>query len=93
MTINDPGGLNRRDLARCVLAFGLTIPTVITVDARPSAAAAPGSATAPNERTVKFRDGVVVPALGQGSARLGQGRHPEAVEEEALRQGISLGLT
>jgi diketogulonate reductase-like aldo/keto reductase len=42
---------------------------------------------------VKFRDGVVVPALGQGSARLGQGRHPEAVEEEALRLGISLGMT
>ena len=42
---------------------------------------------------MKFRDGTVVPALGQGSARLGQGRHPEAVEEEALREGISLGMT
>ena len=42
---------------------------------------------------MKFYDGVVVPALGQGSARLGQGRHPEAVEEEALREGISLGMT
>jgi diketogulonate reductase-like aldo/keto reductase len=41
---------------------------------------------------VKFRNGTVVPALGQGSARLGQGRHPEAVEEEALREGISLGM-
>ena len=34
---------------------------------------------------MKFHDGVVVPALGQGSARLGQGRHPEAVEEEVTR--------
>ena len=42
---------------------------------------------------MKFHDGAVVPALGQGSARLGQGRHPETVEEEALREGISLGMT
>jgi diketogulonate reductase-like aldo/keto reductase len=44
-------------------------------------------------RTVKFRDGIVVPALGQGSAGLAQGRHPAAAEEEALRKGISLGMT
>jgi diketogulonate reductase-like aldo/keto reductase len=44
-------------------------------------------------RTVKFRDGTIVPALGQGSARLGQGRHPAAEEEEALRTGLSLGMT
>jgi len=36
---------------------------------------------------------VIVPALGQGSWHLAQGRHPEAVEEEALRTGISLGIT
>src|SRR5450759_605143 len=35
----------------------------------------------------------VVPALGQGSWHLGQGRHPEAIEEEALRTGLSLGMT
>jgi diketogulonate reductase-like aldo/keto reductase len=34
-----------------------------------------------------------VTALGQGGWHLGQGRHPEAVEEEALRTGISLGMT
>lgn len=44
-------------------------------------------------RTVKFRDGAVVSALGQGSAQLAQGRHPQAVEEEALRTGLSLGMT
>jgi diketogulonate reductase-like aldo/keto reductase len=44
-------------------------------------------------RTVKFGDGTVVPALGQGSAGLGQGRHPQAAEEEALRAGLSLGMT
>ena len=42
---------------------------------------------------MKFRDGIVVPALGQGSAGLAQRRHPPAAEEEALRTGISLGMT
>jgi diketogulonate reductase-like aldo/keto reductase len=44
-------------------------------------------------RTVKFHDGTIVPALGQGSWHLAQGRHPEAAEEEALRTGLSLGMT
>jgi diketogulonate reductase-like aldo/keto reductase len=45
------------------------------------------------QRTVKFPDGPIVPAVGQGSAHLGTGRHPAAEEEEALRSGISLGMT
>ena len=44
-------------------------------------------------RSVKFREGTVVPALGQGSAGLAKGRHPRAEEEEALRTGVSLGMT
>jgi diketogulonate reductase-like aldo/keto reductase len=40
-----------------------------------------------------FPSGTAVPAVGQGSWHLGQGRHPAAVEEEALRTGISLGMT
>jgi diketogulonate reductase-like aldo/keto reductase len=44
-------------------------------------------------QTVKFRDGTVVPAIGQGSWHIGQGRHPAAEEEEALRTGLSLGMT
>src|SRR5690348_18440969 len=43
--------------------------------------------------TVKFRDGAIVPALGQGSANLAQGKRSEAAEEEALRTGLSLGMT
>jgi diketogulonate reductase-like aldo/keto reductase len=31
--------------------------------------------------------------LGQGSAGLAHGRHPQAEEEEALRTGLSLGMT
>jgi len=43
--------------------------------------------------TVKFRDGTIVPALGQGSAGLAEGKRPAAIEEEALRTGLSLGMT
>src|SRR5262249_8201510 len=39
------------------------------------------------------RDGTIVPALGQGSAALAQGRRPEADEEAALRTGLALGMT
>ena len=42
---------------------------------------------------MKFQDDTIVPALGQGSAGLGQGRHPQTAEEEALRTGISLSMT
>src|SRR6516165_2168842 len=51
------------------------------------------TAVASTAQTVKFRDGTIVPAVGQGSARIGQGRHPVAEEEEALRTGLSLGMT
>jgi len=44
-------------------------------------------------RTLKLRNSAIVPVIGQGSAHLGQGRHPEATEEEALRTGISLGMS
>jgi diketogulonate reductase-like aldo/keto reductase len=86
--------LNRRQFsARCV-AFGLSFPAggVILAQAPPQA---PGSdaASKPAARTVKLPDGISVTALGQGCWHLGQGRHPVAVEEEALRTGISLGMT
>ncbi len=55
--------------------------------------AASGATSSSAERTISFRDGTVVAALGQGSARLGVGRHPKDVEEEALRTGVSLGMT
>jgi diketogulonate reductase-like aldo/keto reductase len=43
--------------------------------------------------TVKFRDGTIVPALGQGSWHLAQGRHTAVEEERALQTGLSLGMT
>ena len=83
--------LNRRQFgARCA-AFGLTIPAWLALPAL--AETGNGAAAKPGARTVKLPDGTVVSALGQGCWHLGQGRHPEAVEEEALRSGISLGMT
>jgi diketogulonate reductase-like aldo/keto reductase len=52
-----------------------------------------GVASTAVERTVKFGDGTIVPALGQGSAGLAKGRHPLAAEEEAVRAGLELGMT
>ena len=43
--------------------------------------------------TVQLPDGSHAPALGQGSWHLAGGRHPASEEEDALRLGISLGLT
>lgn len=80
--------LNRREFN------GLCVALSSFVTASSASALDAASALAPTDRrTVKFRDGTVVPALGQGSARLGKGRHPQAVEEEALRTGLSVGMT
>ena len=94
MKINDRRRVNRRELTGYFLTFSLAVPTLATMATAPSAEAPPAAGVAPKalDRPVKFRDGTVVPALGQGSARLGQGRHPETVEEDALRQGISLEM-
>jgi diketogulonate reductase-like aldo/keto reductase len=87
--------LNRRELNGYCAALSLSLPAVGTMAAALSSASALAADVSSNSpgRTVKFHDGTIVPALGQGSARLGQGRHPEAAEEEALRTGIALGMT
>jgi diketogulonate reductase-like aldo/keto reductase len=43
-------------------------------------------------REVRFRDGAVVPALGQGTWRMGE-RGDRRAEADALRLGLDLGLT
>jgi diketogulonate reductase-like aldo/keto reductase len=80
--------LSRREFNERCGALGslVTLSGVLALDAA-TAVAAMGTA-----RTVKFRDGTIVPAIGQGSWHIGQGRHPAADEEEALRTGLSLGL-
>ena len=76
-------------------ALGMALPTVSTMILRSLFAQSVGTVVALNDvgRTVKFHDGTIVPALGQGSWHLAQGRHPEAAEEDALRTGLSLGMT
>src|ERR1700733_7896640 len=44
-------------------------------------------------RAVDLPAGEPIPALGQGTWHLGQGRHPRADELQALRTGIDLGMT
>ena len=89
--------LSRREFNGLCAALGSSLPTVSAIIAALSSAsafaAAPSAASNGASRTVKFRDGVVAPALGQGSAQLGVGRRPQAVEEEALRTGLSLAMT
>src|SRR6516165_5555438 len=80
--------LNRRDFNGLCMALGASFSSVGTMIVALSSASARAET-----RTIKFPDGTIVPALGQGSANLAQGRHPEADEEEALRTGLSLGMT
>ncbi len=44
-------------------------------------------------RTVRLPDGATVPALGQGTWRMGEGEYTPQQEANALRQGIDLGMT
>ena len=88
--------LSRRQFnARCA-AFALALPAIGTVATAQQPAPVPGAAGAapePARRSVRFPDGVSVPAVGIGTWHLGQGRHPLAVETEALNTGVSLGMT
>ena len=87
--------LNRRQFSARCAALGLSFPASSTLIAAQANAQVPdtGVETNPAPRTVKFPDGTTVPAVGQGSWHLGEGRHPLAVEEEAMRTGIALGMT
>ena len=44
-------------------------------------------------KTVRFPDGAEVPLLGQGTWHMGEGHRPAAVEADALRLGLDLGMT
>ena len=85
--------LNRREFTGLCATSLISAGAVLAASSSaPAQNTAPGAAPATG-RTVKFRDGTIVPALGQGSARLGQGKRPQAAEEEALRTGLALGMT
>jgi len=78
--------LSRREFSGLCAAFGSSTAASALDAASSTTSTAAG-------RTVKFRDGTVVSALGQGSAGLGKGKRPQPAEEEALRTGVSLGMT
>ena len=87
MKSKDTRLLNRREFnGLCVALSSFVTSGASAFDA------ATGVASTGAGRTVRFRDGIVIPALGQGSAGLGKGRRPQADEEEALRTGLSLGM-
>jgi diketogulonate reductase-like aldo/keto reductase len=86
--------LTRRRFNALLATFGCACPGAIIARGSNDEALAAGTDDATSSmRIVTFAGGTPVPALGQGSSHLGQGRHPAAVEEEALRTGISLGMT
>ncbi len=72
------GGITRRHFCFAAGAVGLLGIDAVAQPVTPS---------------VLLPDGSRVPALGQGSWTLAAGRHPVAEEEDALRIGISLGMT
>src|SRR6266702_8461773 len=88
---------NRREFNGLCLALGSSLSSVgamiVVLSSASARAAAAGAASNGAGGTIRFRDGTIGLALGQGSGSLAQGKHPEAVEEEALRTGISLGMT
>src|SRR5689334_3233120 len=89
--------LDRRKFGRLCAAVGTSLPAVSAMLAGLSGASAVAAADSTDSnstgRLVKFRGGSSVPAPGQGSWHLGEGRHPAATEEKALRTGLSLGMT
>ncbi len=89
MKSKDTRLLNRREFGGLCVALS----SFVTSSGASALDAAAGAGPAGAGRIVKFRDGTVVPALGQGSWHLAQGRHPAAEEEEALRTGLALGMT
>ena len=80
--------LSRRELNARFATFGLLLSAATC-----TLATAVHAEVNSTDHSVKFPDGTTVPALGQGSWHIGQGRHPADVEEEALRTGLSLGMT
>jgi diketogulonate reductase-like aldo/keto reductase len=88
--------LSRRQFSARCATFGLALPVIsaaLAVQRSAQVLAATGAAPETAGRTVRFPDATTVPALGQGAWHLGQGRHPPAVEDEAVHTGISLGMT
>jgi diketogulonate reductase-like aldo/keto reductase len=87
--------LQRREFNRLCAVLGLSPPSISALfsSVMEIPALAGNAASKREANTITFPDNTVVSALGQGTWHLAQGKHPEATEEEALRTGISLGMT
>ena len=85
--------MTRREFGRFCAMGATPVGSTIIGGLCSSALAATNVSADDMPRTVKFRDGTIVPALGQGSAGLAEEKRPAATEEEALRTGLSLGMT
>jgi len=87
--------LSRREFNGLCAALGTSLPTVSATFAAlsgASALAAPTGATSNGAgRTVKFRDGTIVPALGQGSAQLAQGDIRKLLRKKLCAQAFRSG--
>jgi diketogulonate reductase-like aldo/keto reductase len=81
--------LSRREFNERCVALG----SLVTLSGGLALDGAAAVASTDTARTIKFRDGTIVPAIGEGSATIGQGRRAAADEEEAMRTGLSLGMT
>src|SRR5258708_3149954 len=80
--------LNRRKFNGLCVALGssfFSVGTMVVALSSPSARAA--------TPMVNFHDGTIGAARGQGCTNPAQGRRPDGGEEEALRTGLSLGMT
>jgi diketogulonate reductase-like aldo/keto reductase len=88
--------LTRRDFNRLSRLACLSLPAATGLIATASSAldltATNSDSSTKKERIVKFTDGTAVPAVGQGSWHLAQGRHLETIEEDALRTGLALSM-
>jgi diketogulonate reductase-like aldo/keto reductase len=87
--------ISRRAFSGICMGLALSLPTASGSAAtlpRQSAAETNDDFANGDGNMVKFANGTIVPAIGQGSWHLAQGRHPSDVEEEALRIGLSPGM-
>jgi len=80
--------LTRRHFGHCAMAGAATLCAATS-----HAAVGSKEKTVKEKKTVMLPDGSRAPALGMGSWRLAAGRRPVEQELEALRTGLSLGMT
>ena len=85
--------LNRRQFSARCAALSLSASSAMIAVQASAQALGRDVESKPAARTVKFPDGMTIPAIGQGSWHLGQGRHRLSLEEEAMHTGIALGMT